>query len=266
MSHNKIHIYLRQTANNKVSTTRVSWFNYEKAFKNLLDTINPDLVNLTVVFDGNKEEYNSHFTKKYENYIPFRVKLINTKSYTEKSYQNDGSSKSYCLVSQIIKQDNLPEESLIGVFENDYIYQNIDWATIVLDLYNNFVSENTYVSLYEHKDTYLFQLSEEQIKQNHLESHWGLYRNLESKIFISNFWRWRVLPLITSTWIFSKSSFNRDIDLHSIGMSDNTLSGEIKKRGSYCVSPIPSINTHSESWFLSPFINWEKILDNTVLI
>jgi len=259
MSFSKIWLYLRQTAHNKISPTRISYFNYEKCFKTLLDSIDFGLINFTICFDGSLDEYNAHFTKKYQGLYNFRRVLIDTKSYTGKSYENDGSSKSSCLVAQIIKNDNLPSDSLIFTLENDYIFRPINWAKIVLDLYNNFIKEDTYTSCYEHLDTYIFN------KKNRIDE-WSMYSNLKSQLFLSNYSRWRVLPSITSSWIMSKNTFDRDIDLHSIGVSDNFGCQEFGKRGSICVSPIPSISTHSESWFMSPFENWQEIHNNTILL
>ena len=93
MKFNKIHIYFRQTSHNKISPTRVAWFDYEKSFKNLIDTINWTLCNLTVCFDGSLLEYEAHFTKKYQSIYNFRVIFIDTKSYTGKSYEALGDSE-----------------------------------------------------------------------------------------------------------------------------------------------------------------------------
>jgi hypothetical protein len=163
------------------------------------------------------------------------------------------------LVAQIIKNDNLPEDSLIFTLENDYIFRPIDWATIVLDLYNNYSDGNMYASLYEHLDTYIFNRTD-------CSNEWSMYSKLESKIFLSSYCRWRVLPAITSSWIFPKFLFDRDYDLLSIGISDNTGCSEFRKRGSICIGPLMPISTHSESYFLAPFCDWMQIQDNVKLL
>ncbi|MEK6882197.1 MAG: hypothetical protein AABY22_21445, partial [Nanoarchaeota archaeon] len=84
MQYNKIYIYYRQTAHNRISPTRVPWFDYERGFKNLLDTLNSELTSLKVCFDGTAEEYNEHFTKKYQDKYNFQSQLINTKLFTGK--------------------------------------------------------------------------------------------------------------------------------------------------------------------------------------
>lgn len=257
--YNKIHVYYRQTSHNKISPTRVPWFDYERGFKNLLDTMNPNLTKLTVCFDGSAEEYNGHFTEKYQHKYGFTTRLINTKLYTGPSYENDGSSKSSCLVSQIIKGDNLPENSLIFTLENDYIFNLIDWAAVILDLFNNYINDNYYVSLYDHLDKYTFTQD--------TNNHWGMYKDLKSKIILSSFCHWREVPNITSSWIMTKKIFDRDWEQLSMGISDNTgcdIWG--RKYGTKFLTPLPSLATHSESYFISPFVNWKGILETTEIL
>lgn len=256
---NKIKVYYRQTSHNKISPTRMAGFDYERCFKSFLDSVNPNLVDLTICFDGSLWEYDNHFTSKYQKKYNFKTSIINTNSYTGKSYENDGSSKSSCLVAEIIKRDDVKDEDLIFTLENDYIFKPIDWALIALDLYNNYSDGNLYCSLYEHLDTYIFNRTD-------CNNEWSMYKDLQSKIFLSYFCRWRVLPAITSSWIFTKSLFERDFDLHSIGISDNTGCLEFRKRGSICVGPLMPIMTHSESYFLAPYCDWNKVLNSVELI
>jgi len=254
MKYNKINIYLRQTKLNKPNNGRPQWFDYEKVFKNLLSTTNFNFCELTVCFDGTQEDYNEHYTPKYQNQFPFKVKLINTKDFKGESYQTDGSSKSGALVSQIIKNDNLPDDSLIYILENDYVHQNY-WAEMTLDLFNRYIGDNYYISLYDHLDKYLF------VQENRID-HWGMYKDLKSKVILSSYLHWREVPLICSSWIMSKKLFDRDYDLLSFGMSDNTFCGKIsEKYQTKFLTPIPSLSTHCQIPFIAPFIDWEKIIN-----
>lgn len=255
----KIHIYLRACNQNKPNNQRPSWFNYESIFKNLLDTANPNLTSITVCFDGNSIEYDQHFINKYSKSYKFRPMLFNTKSYSGPSYESEGSSKSSCLVSQIVERDNLSDDSLIYWLDNDYLHRQIDWAAVVLDLFNNHINENSYVSLFDHFDKYWFAQD--------VPNHFGMYKDLKSKIILSSFCHWREVPSITSCWIFPKKLFDRDINEHGIGMSDNTCCDLWrKKHGTKFYSPIPSISTHGEQLFQAPFIDWTGIIENTKLL
>ncbi len=259
---NKIHVFLRQTAHNKVSQMRPEWFDYERCFVSLLESFNFSFAELNIIFDGNQEEYNNHFTKKYDGLYKFKVKLIDTKTYIDKTYENDGSSKSYSLVSKYIKELNLSPDSLIFILENDYIFLPFDWVNVVLDLYNNYTDENVYVSLYDHADKYLFRQSIETMCNHNLDGCWGMYRDLKSEIIISNWCHWRTVSSICSSWIMSARVFNRDFKYHSIGISDNTLCDKVfREHETKFLSPLPSINTHSEKTFLAPFVNWKGVLD-----
>jgi hypothetical protein len=163
------------------------------------------------------------------------------------------------LVAQIIKNDDLPEDSLVATFENDYIYRPIDWATIVLDLFNNHINDNHYLSLYDHLDKYIFSQD--------TNNEWGMYKDLRSKIILGGFNHWREVPSITSSWILPKKLFDRDWEQLSQGISDNTgcdIWG--KKYGTKFLSPLPSISCHSESYFIAPFVDWYGILNNTKLL
>jgi len=254
MKFNKIKIYLRQTKINKPNNGRPEWFDYEKVFKNLLNTTNFKLTDLTVCFDGTKEDYDSHYTIKYENQFAFKIQLINTKEFNGYSYENDGSSKSTSLVSRIIRNDNLPDDNLIYILENDYLHRNY-WAEMTLDLFNNYIDENYYISLYDHFDKYIFTYKDR-------NDHWGMYKDLKSKIIVSSYCHWREVPLICSSWIMSKKLFYRDYDLLSCGTSDNTQCGKISELyETKFLSPIPSIATHCQIPFLAPFLDWNKIIN-----
>lgn len=259
MQYNKINVYLRacNSAQNKPNNGRPPWYSQDKCFYNLLRTINWRLVNLTVVHDG---DISNTLTEVLQDDYPYKVRNIDTKSYTGYSYEpNCGSSKSLCLVSQIIKENNIPENELIYILEQDYLHR-LGWVETTLDFFNVVKNANRcMLSLYDHKDKYLFRLSDEEIKQHNLENHWGLYRELKSEIFLTNYSHFRTVPSICSSWIFTKEMFDFAYGLLSIGISDNSCCGEMLKRGCWFASPIPSYACHVQEPFLAPYINWEEI-------
>lgn len=259
MKFNKIHIYLRQCNNNKPNPNRPDWFDYEKCFKNLLDTIGENGVHpnvkLTVVFDG--DESDSYILKYYKN-NNFRIVNINTNNIDFKTYQNDGSSKSGALTSYITMQDNLSDSDIVFHLENDYLLLPY-WPEIVLDFFNIIPnSELCLLSLYDHMDLYLF-------RDKTRTDHFSMYKDWKAEIFISNYRHWKTVDLITSSWIMTKRGFNLIEDFLTYGVSDNTTSAEFRKRGGWCCSPIPSLMTHVQYPFLAPIINWELINSNIQL-
>lgn len=256
----KIHIYYRQCVSNKPNNTRPAWFNYEKCFKNLLDTINWNICELNVVFDGSLLYYDNHFTKKYQSKYNFRVRQIDTKNWEGKSYEpNCGSSKSGALTSELINEDNLSENNLIYILENDYLHLP-HWSEIVLDLFNNLEDQNCYISLYDHLDKYIFN-------KNNRKDEWSQFVDLKSEIILSSYRHWRTTPLICSSWILPKLLFDRDLENLLIGISDNTHCGIIKEKyKTYFLTPIPSLATHCEKFFMAPFVNWESLVNQTILL
>lgn len=248
----KINIYLRQASYPTNKMGRPEWFCPEKAFVNLLQTTNFNICKLNVVFDG---DISNHFTLKYLKEYNFNIIQIDTKSFNGPTYQTDGSCKSGALTGITIKNDNLPSDEVIYILENDYLHLPF-WSEIALDFFNSVQNSNKYIiSLYEHLDTFLFV--------KNASDHWGMYKDLKSRIFLSRFWHWRELPCICSSWMMSKEVFDLMEDCLCIGMSDNTMSEKVRQRGGFCASPIPTIATHIQEPFLAPFIDWEQ-LNNSI--
>lgn len=238
MKFNKIHIFLRQTNHNKQNNNRPPWFDYEKCFNNLLKTSNKNFVDITVVFDGDTK---NHFINKYSGFELFEINAPAPGNFT-----------SIIKLCEIIKEKNLPETTIIYILENDYIHIPY-WDEIVLDLYN-LTDGNHYTTTFDHADKYLFTLDR--------QDEWGMYKNLTSKIYISNYRHWRDIPLACSCYIMSKRIFDEDYDILSQGLADNTTYGIITKRsGRAILSPIPSLSTHAENPFVAPVINWEQIIN-----
>ncbi len=260
MKFNKIHVFLRQTSHNRTDNSdRPSWFNYEKAFKNLLDTIEWGKVKLTICFDG---ELKGHFTEKYISKYPFDIKLIDTKNYNGTSYQSDGSSKSAAIISQYAKELNEPEDTLLFFLENDNLFCSNVWASSVLDFFNSVKDSDYYImNLYHHADLFLFQHEDR-------TDHWSMYSKLKSKIIATNYNYWRECPSVTSSWILNKRIFDLGYqDAFKIGISDNSGSHLMNEKfGVKCIVPINTYMTHCQNPFLAFFVDWETISNNTILL
>jgi hypothetical protein len=223
-----------------------------------LKTINWNLVNLTIVYDGDPA---NTLTEVLQDDYPYKVKCIDTKSYKGYSYEpNCMSSKSLCLVSEIIKNDNLPEDELIYILENDYLHLP-GWCEEVLDLYNNLDKyafrdpKLHFANLYHHPDKMIFT-------NPNATNEFGMYKDLESKIIATKYRYWRYVPSLCSSWLMSKYLFDNNYDLFNHGFSDNTASNEFIKRGYYQISPIETLSTHCQLPWLSFYIDWEKVSNN----
>jgi len=261
MKYNKIHIYLRQFSRLRNNPDRPSWFSPEKVFINLLKTTNKSLSNLNICFEK-EEDYQTHFTKKYENYA-FSLYFIDTKNIKRNVLFDEPWSHSVAAASEIIfkdiEQGKIKDDELIYILEEDYMHVP-QWIEITLNFFNTSKPSQDYCCLYDHNDKYIFTQSDDTINQYNLESHWKLYRDLESKIIVSNYRHWRSLPNCGLSMIFSKELFLRDKDLWINGYSDCEIGTQLRQRHQTKFwTPIPSVSTHCINPFVAPIIDWEKI-------
>lgn len=256
----KIHIYLKQTSHNNPTTPRPIWMNYEKCFKNLLDTIDWNICNLTISFDG---ELKGHFTEKYIDHYPFKIETTETLKLDPTLYTAWSNSARF--MCSVIKQDNIPDDDIIYMVDNDYLHLK-HWPEMILDLFNSPSKHQLLVSLYDHLDKYIFTVSDSDISKMNIEKHWGMYNNLTSKVYISNHRHWRVVPSICMAWLMTSKMFNDNYDIFGKGIADNTSCGILGERGYLILSPIPSLATHCTEPFVAPLIDWQKILDETTIL
>jgi hypothetical protein len=240
-----LHIYLRQTSHNNPNPNRPHWFNYEKCFKNLLDTIDFSKCKLTVIFDG---DINGHFTQKYQKTHNFSLYEINSHAISDNL--KDGWSHSSQLAALKIEKDNIPDEDIIYIVENDYLHLP-GWTNCVLDVFNANCKHQMLVGLFDHLDKYVFT----HVDRN---DEWGMYKDLVSKIFVSNTRHWRTVPSICHSWIMSGKSFKENKDVFYSGVADNTGSDMMGKRGYIIITPIPSLANHCDL-FNAPLVNWENV-------
>lgn len=263
--YNKIQIYLRQFSGLRNNPDRPDWFNTEKVFVNLLNTINQSC-SLTVCFER-EEDFNSHFISKYynKNGNTFKLVFISTKNKTREIFSEESWSHSVAATSEVILQDIqngvIADDCLIYILEEDYLHLPY-WPQITLDLFNNFISNNDYVCLYDHNDKYIFRQTESTINNYNLEKHWGMYRDLKSEIIVSNARHWRNLPNCGLSMIMSKSLFLRDQEVWIKGYSDCEIGYQLlTKHKTNFWTPMPSVSTHCINPFLAPLVDWKKVIN-----
>jgi hypothetical protein len=230
-----IHIFYRHYNVTGRETWRPEWFDYEKCFLNLIDTIK-DLKNvkLIVVFDGDDKE---NFINKYD--VDIR-------------YICAGSDyESFKKTIDIVKNENIDDEDIIYLLENDYLHLD-GWVFKVLDFFK--YKNNDYLSLYDHSDKYF-------------ES----YKTLESKLIVVNDNHYRTTPSTCGSFLVKKKVLFDDLEYHYDGPIifskftnmpvDHTkflLLKFFKNRDTY--SPVPAMSTHCLVDFLSPTIKWDQII------
>ncbi|HHJ10234.1 MAG TPA: hypothetical protein ENK25_05005 [Bacteroidetes bacterium] len=234
-----IHIFQRHCwfSPSSVSKIRPEWFSREKCFQNLKNTIvNDNRVKLTLVYDNAEGPLERHFisTEKHYEIVEFTG--------------GDDSRSLYNLLHYIIEQD-IPDEDIVYVLEDDYVHRK-GWVDIMLEGFNH--TDAKYVTLYDHRDKYFLHR----------------YRNLKSKIVFSPSVHWRYVPSTTNTWSTKFKTLKKHFKIHEKfcksrkGIArDNAKFNYLTKNNFFLISPIPAYSTHAETPFLSPVIDWEKVIN-----
>jgi hypothetical protein len=225
----KIHILYRhynvEGAGNKC---RPSWFDYEKCFINLLNTIEGKNVDLHVIMDGNS---NGNFIEKYKD------------KYILHSINVGSDYDSYLETYKYIKTLNVKDTDLIYFLENDYLHVD-NWVEEIITLFTTYPQGLNYVSLYDHNDKYFLPM----------------YDNLTSKIFTTETKHWRTTPSTCGSYIIPKNIFIEDEDINTGGPGDHDKFLRLNStRYRFVLTPIPGLSTHCMEGLLSPTIDWKQI-------
>lgn len=238
MANKKIQIFNRHCAFSSVSQfkDRPVWFDRERIHKNLLSTLNPELCDLHIFFDG--DGWGNHFVKKYHEEVE------------SKSFGSEASS--FIGLIEHVASLSLDKGTIIYIVEDDYLHAP-NWCEAMLDGFNLFGNSKSYITLYDHADKYFFPE----------------YADLRSKIVAGNVCHWRNTPSTTNTYAGTIERFIADIDYHllfSRGVSitrDHQKFLALGEAGKTLYSSIPGYSTHCEPAYLSPAVNWLNILEAT---
>lgn len=222
------HCHFSTASQNK---NRPSWFSREACHNKLMETINKDFVNVTFFLDTFFPFEGTHFVKKQTKYP-----VIEVKEGTEAS--------SFLRLINHIASLPLDPETIVYIVEDDYMHRP-GWIEVLLE---GFSLNVPYVTLYDHKDKYTFEM----------------YKELTSKIFHTESCHWRTVPSTTNTYAMRFKTLLKDLDTHRAFSLNRQVSDDHHKflalgaKGSHLVSPMPGWSTHLEPEYMSPCINWEK--------
>jgi hypothetical protein len=223
----KIHIFYRQYNILGNQKGRPKFFDFEKCFVNLLNTIEGENVDLHVVMDGRPE---TNFVHKYKDKV--------TKFHQIEAGEDQVS---FFKTWEIAKNIKTNKNDLIYFLENDYIHIE-GWVNKVLELFSSYNLPH-YVSLYDNKDKYILPM----------------YDDLVSKIFLTENHHWRTTASACGSFIVNKELFNLDYDINtSVAGDHNKFMLLNEQRGRMVITPIPGLSTHCVEGLMSPTINWEK--------
>jgi len=215
---------------------RPFWYNKTQVFENFKNTLNPDLINYTIVYDEFYGRIDKTFLSQEKN-----VKIIKCGSECD----------SFLETLKTIQSQNFGDEQIIYLLEDDYIHRP-GWCDIMLE---GFKLKSHYLTLYDFD-----RMSQE----------------YSCKIFTTPSSHWREVPVTTNTFACKYKTLIEDIEIHqkySINgvkeqegfhfSRDYDKFWELHRQKRYLISPMPGWSTHCDKNAISPVIDWKKIMNIT---
>ena len=220
--------------------TRPKWFNKIKVFENFKKTLNSNLVNYTIIYDEYYGSIENTFLAQEKN-----VEIINCGSECD----------SFLKTLDIIHSRNFEDDQIVYLLEDDYLHRS-GWCDIMLE---GFTINPSYITLYDFEE----------------------FNNQDilCKIFSTDRCHWRSIPASTNTFACRYKTLLEDLKIHEKYSSSHVIKEkegfyfskdydkfwELQKHNRYVISPIPGWSTHCDANFLSPIIDWEKIISYNLL-
>lgn len=184
-----------------------------------------------------------------ETYVPIdRIEHINIKN-------GPGYPFMYALNKFI---NMLSDDNIIYFIENDYIHRlNSD---IILE--EGFSLGTDYVTLYDHPDKYM---NPDKGGNPFIEDNGEITR-----VYLSKSCHWKLTNSTTGTFAAKVSTLKRDYQTISKFANQpywndfHMFIELLQSLNRTLISPIPGYSTHGETRWLTPLINWEEIMTNTI--
>lgn len=227
-----------------VGKKRPKYFSREACFVNLHNTAY-DINNIKYhyLLDGDPTD---HFIAKYNKNI---VRL----------YSGTGA-KSFLDAVDYVTDLKLPADDIVYFVEDDYLH-NYGWDLALLEGIG--ISDNCWISLYDHGDKYFDRLPES------IRSQYTMYKNYVSKVTYTqnNFWRSACSTTDTFALLYKNLiKYKNTITMWS-KIADHSLDHNrglaLNEAGFILWTPMPGYSTHMEPDYMSPIIDWEFVQKNT---
>jgi hypothetical protein len=240
-----IHIISRHChiSNLSLNKPRPAFFSREKCLQNLISvTNNKEHVKIHYLFDGSPDNLKNHYLSKY---------------ITNITYLNSGTgAKSFLDALAYAKQLKCNQEDIIYFIEDDYLHTT-NWDELLLEGFS--ISDNIWISLYDHGDKYVQHLSKE------IRPMYKMYENYTSKITYVNNTYWRTAISTTDTFAIKYKDIitYEKVLTHFSSMAHHSLDHDrgiyLNNQGFGLWTPMPGASTHMEIHYMSPIINWEML-------
>lgn len=235
------------------------YVNNENCLKNFIKVFGKN--NVLVLFD---EDY---CIKNYEN-VDTNVKqsildfdlLINCCDDEQIDYkfiQAGSSAKSFNIALDIAL--TYDDEEIVYFVENDYIHK--PYSKFVLNnVFNLNISENLFVSLYQHPDKFLHSSlgGNPFVNDNH---------SYATILYESNDCYWNVVDSTTMTFATKVKTLKQNLNIireYTTGTypRDAEMFWKLNQNSCRLVTPIPSYSTHGETKWLAKFCDWKFIINS----
>jgi len=238
-----IEVFIRHCYYSKIQELpdriRPSWFNKIKVFENFKNTLNPDLVNYTIVYDEFYGSIDKTFLAKEKN-----VEIIKCGNECD----------SFLKTLEIIQSKNLSDDTIVYLLEDDYLHRP-GWSEVMLE---GFDINSHYLTLYDFD--------------------FFIAKGYLCEIFTTPSSHWRAVPATTNTFACKYKTLIEDIEIqkeYSIygirEMDEYSYSRdynkfwELQKQERYLISPMPGWSTHCDENHISPIIDWKKVVNETYI-
>ncbi len=236
-----IEVFLRQCYYSKLQElsdrTRPKWFNKIKVFENFKNTLNPNLVNYTIIYD----EFYGSIDKTFLG-LEKNVEVINCGSECD----------SFLRTLEIIQSRNFDDDQIIYLLEDDYLHKP-NWCDMILE---GFALNPSYLTLYDFD--------------------FFIAKGYLCEIFTTPSSHWRAVPATTQTFACKYKTLIEDLEIHqkhSINgvkeedgfhfSKDYDKFWELQKQERYLISPMPGWSTHCDENHISPIIDWKQVINHT---
>lgn len=241
-------------------TNRPAWFSHEACFNNLINTMNPDLVDLNVIIDKpavekapdvnyrveliNSDERLKSLLKEYENnQVTYTDRNEAGEEIVKREEPPDNEKAAGQLLYEIIESDNLGSDKMVYIVEDDYLHLS-HWAETIIGFYQTHNGPH-YISLYDHADKYTQR-----------------YDGLQSQIIVSPNAHWRTIPSTCGTWAAPAIALKEDYDIHHDRLGDHNKWMKLAEKNRAVLSCMPGRATHCMENYLSPCVDWKAVCES----
>lgn len=236
----RIEIFVRHCHYSAASAhkERFSTFSKEKCFRNLLNTIDPNRVNVTFFLDSFYPSEQKHFITEQTQFS-----VVEIKAGTE--------AASFLAMLDHVVSLSLKPDTIVYFLEDDYVHRP-GWLDVLIEGLT--IPSVDYVTLFDHRDKYFSPL----------------YSDLQSRIFHTHSCHWRTTPSTTNTYAMRFATLIKHLPIHRAFSEGRKITADhdkfcrLREEGAVLISSIPGFSTHVEPEFASPCEDWEKVLSKSL--